>query len=517
MAAKSAATPEQQYVRKGLKDKRSKQPESQDSALAGRMAAAAIKQIPKDYDPWRDNDINEDDLAEDIVQHCGRYFRYCAEVGWMGWSAEDGCWKGEEHAESMVQWIVRHFGRLMSESADDSFPEGLRFARHVRSSGGINALMSILKRDKRVCFTFEQFDKDPAVLNCKGDLYNLRTGEVRPVEPEDYITKSVSCKPAEAKDKKKLDMPKRFADFMEKITSKDGEKRADLAMWIMHYFGYALTGETGASFFINMHGSGQNGKSVLLKTMMAIFGDYAMPISHDIVIENRFASQFDLANLSGIRLGVLADAAEGQLNMKILKQLTTGEPTSAKRKFKNDFTLYPVCKLAVGTNHRLTLKNTGMDAKRRIRMIPFDWTVPEEEMIPDIEKLLLEEAPQILTLLIFLAGEYYRRGGGAKAFPACEVVDEASKEYLESQDLVGRWVENNTEALPGNEETVDDLYKNFTAWCAGENIRKVMGKNKFGDHLSVHIKDKKRTNKQVIYLNIKLTGSSPPLPDKGGG
>jgi len=518
MPAKSAPkTPEQQYVLKGQKNKRSTLPEKEDSALAGRMAVAAIKQIPKEYDPWADNDLSEDDLAEDIVQHCGRYIRYCAEVGWMGWSAEDGCWKGEEHAESMVQWIVRHFGRLLAEDASDAMPEEQRFARHIRSSGGINALMSILRRDKRIAFTRDQFDNDPSLLNCKGDLYNLRTGEVRPVVPEDYITKSVSCKPADIKGKDKPKIPAQFFEFMKKITSKDGEERPDLAKWIMFYFGYSLTGETGASFFVNFHGGGQNGKSVLLKTMMSIFGDYASPISQDIVIENRFASQFDLANLPGIRLGVLADAAEGQLNMKMLKEITTSEPISAKVKFKKDFILRSVCKLAVGTNHRLTLKNAGMDAKRRVRMVPFDWTVPEEEIVPDLEKKLMEEAPEILLMLIKYAGEYYRRGSGAKAFPACEIVDEASKEYLESQDLVGRWVENNTEEAKGNEETVDNLYKNFCAWCAGENIRKVMGKNKFGDHLSVHVKDKKRTNKQVIYLNIKLTGEQPPLPDKGSG
>ncbi|MDR0486996.1 MAG: DUF5906 domain-containing protein [Treponema sp.] len=526
MAKKTAAaskptaprTPEQQYVTKGLWKKRSQQPEGyQESVLAGRMAAHAIAQIPKDYDPWLDNDISEDDLAEDIVLQCGRYIRYCAEMGWMGYSAEDGCWKGEEYAESTVQWIVRHFGRLLAENASDERTEELRYARHVRSSSGINAIMSIMKRDKRVTITRDQFDADPSVLNCKGDLYNLRTGEVRPTEPEDYVTKSMFCKPAPAKDKEVPELPKKFEDFMHKITSKDGELRLDLALWILFYFGYSLTGETGASFFVNFHGGGNNGKSVLLKLMMKIFGDYASPIAQDIVIENRFQSPFDLAGLPGIRLGILADAGEGQLNMKQLKELTTGEPMSAKQKFKKDFTLRSVCKLAVGTNHRLTLKNTGMDVQRRVRMVPFDWTITEDEIIPDFEKQLIEEAPGILSQLIYFAGEYYRRGGGPRAFPPCPVVDEASREYLESEDLVGRWVKDNTEAIPGEATEVNDLYKDFLAWCDTEGVRKKMSKNKFGEHLSAHIKEKKRNNKGIVYLNIRLKGETSKLPDKGGG
>ena len=516
MTKKTVPAPDQQeasqYINKGMK-KRSKHPKDyKEATLSGRMAAYAIEQIPKKYDPWENNDLSEDDVADDIVLQCGRYIRY-TENGWMGWSAEDGSWKGEEYAESMVQWIVRYFGRILAENAAEERTDELRFARGIRNSSGINAVMTILKRDKRIAMPREQFDLDPEVLNCKGDLYNLRTGEVRPVEPEDYITKSVCCKP----DKTTNEVPKQFMAFMDKITSKDGQMRNDLSMWLCSYFGYSLTGETGASFFVNFYGGGQNGKSVLLKLMMAIFGDYAIPVHQDIVIENRFASPFILSKLPGIRLGVLADAGEGQLNMKMLKQLTTGDPITAPVKFKDDLELRSVCKLAVGTNYRLTLKNTGMDAKRRVRLVPFDYTVPDEEIVPDLEKKLMEEAPQILRFLIFLAGEYYRKGRGARAFPKCEIIDEASKEYLESQDLVGRWVKDNTESYPGNEEEVSDMYKNFQAWCAGEGIKKVMGKNKFGEHLSSHVKEKKHTNKGTVYLHIKLTGSSPPLPDAGSG
>jgi len=223
--------------------------------------------------------------------------------------------------------------------------------------------------------------------------------------------------------------------------------------------------------------------------------------------------------LPGIRLGVLADAPEGQLNMKMLKELTTGEPVAAKVKFKKDFTLESVCKLAVGTNHRLRLKNTGMDAQRRVRMVPFDWTVPDSEVVPTsvLKQQLLEEAPQILALLIYYAGEYYRKGGGARAFPPCAIVDEASREYLESQDLVGRWLEDNTEAAPGEAANFGDLFRDFVAWCKEQNIQKIMEKNTFGNHLTVHIKEKKHTNKGTAYIGIKLIGASPPLPGSGSG
>jgi len=524
MAKKTAAAPnkkeltsEQQYTRTGRGKKRPGQPEGSGPSAPESMEEYIIKQISDKYDPWTNPDLTEDNLAEDIVEQCGRYIRH-TENGWMIWSAVDGCWKSKEFAEPVVQWIVRHFGRLKLDSATEEYMDGLRHATHLLNSNGINAVMTILKRDKRIAMSREDFDIDTDVVNIKGELYNLRrSGEVRPVEPEDYITKSRQYKPAKKIDDKMPPLPPQFLNFLKKITSKDGVERPDLMLWILFYFAYSMTGETGASFFVNFHGGGQNGKSVLLKLMMALAGDYAKAIHPDIVIENRFASPFILSGLQGVRLGVLSDAGEGQLNMKDLKPLTTGDTISAPVKFQSDLELQSVMKIAVGSNHRLTLKNAGMDAKRRVRMVPFDYTVPDDEIVPDLEKKLLEEAPEIERFLIYLAGKYYENGGGVKAFPPCAVIDEASKEYLESQDLVGRWIKDNTEPLKGAEEGVDELFKNFLAWCDGENIRKKMGKNKFGEHLSFHLKEKKHTNKGTVYLNIKLTGSTPPLPDKGGG
>jgi putative DNA primase/helicase len=346
-----------------------------------------------------------------------------------------------------------------------------------------------------------------------GDLYDLREGTMRPAAPEDLLSKTVFCKAAAREQDKQTGMPaipKKFDEFMKKITSKDGVERLDLALFILYFFGYSLTGDTGAGFFVNFHGAGQNGKSVLLKLMLALFGDYAAPVPKDVIIENRFASQFDLVNLAGVRLGMLSDAPEGRLNMDELKPLITGDTVSAKRKFLKDFRFRPLCKLAVGSNPRLTLKDTGLAIKRRIRMVPFDYTVSDGEEIVNLELDLLKEAPEILALLIHFARQYYKDGGGPRAFPACAVVDEMSREYIESEDLVGRYLKDCTETVPGNDERAVDLYKDFQKWEEAEGIRKKMSQNKFGDRLVGlgHQKDRKKTG--YVYHNIKIK-------DDGGG
>jgi len=151
-------------------------------------------------------------------------------------------------------------------------------------------------------------------------------------------------------------------------------------------------------------------------------------------------------------------------------------------------------------------------------MAPFDYTVPDENIIPNFHRLLLkEEGPEILALLIFFAGEYYRNGEGPKAFPPCKAVDETSAEYLDSEDLVLRWKTERTEAAEGNAERAEDLYRDFRRWAEDENVRKVMSKNKFGEHLGAHVPDKKRIDHKWHYSGVKLKPKPAFLPGEGGG
>ena len=260
----------------------------------------------------------------------------------------------------------------------------------------------------------------------------------------------------------------------------------------------------GAGFFVNFHGQGRNGKSALLSLMLELFGDYGAAIPEDLVLENPRASGFDLSEIPGIRLGVVADAPDGRLNMKDMKPIITGDPMTAKRKYRDNLQFRPVCKIAVGTNNRLKLRDTGLGVQRRIRLIPFDYTIPEEKVDVFLKDKLLEEGPLILAMLIGMAHEYYKNGGGPRAFPACEVVDAASREYMASEDQVGQFLEEKTEAAEGAQVSAADLFRAYTAWCAEQGIRKPMGKNSFGDRLTARNMERKSDGKVRWYLGIRL-------------
>ena len=515
-------TDDQFYQNTGLKTKRSRK---REETAAGSLAAYILDRIPENYDVWEDCDINQVHLADEIVKNCGRYIRFCPQIGWMVYKAGEGRWT-EIYAESAVERIIIHFGNLLFEGSKESRTEEKTFARAILSSAGIHSIKNILKKNTVIAVEQDRFDADTGRVNCAGEMYDLRTGETRPCEPEDMFNMKVFCKPSGLKkaaaneDGRVWEMPKvpkKFGDFMMEVTSKEGVERPDLATYIISWFGYCLTGDTGASFFVNFHGMGNNGKSQLLTLMLDLFGDYAIALPKDVVIENFNQGQFDLAGLPGKRLGVLIDAPEGRLNMDQLKSIISGDPVNAKRKYLKDFTFNPVIKIAVGSNPKLTLKDTGMAVRRRVRMVPFDYLVLPEEEITGFSKILLnEEGPEILALLIYFANKYYRKGMGKKALPYCKIVDEASAEYLESEDLVGRWKTERTEVLTDGEESSADLYEDFKIWCAAEGIRKVMSRNKFGEHLGAKLK-RDKIGDVYYYLDVKLKYKPDKAAADGGG
>jgi putative DNA primase/helicase len=181
---------------------------------------------------------------------------------------------------------------------------------------------------------------------------------------------------------------------------------------------------------------------------------------------------------------------------------------SARRKYRENLQFKPVCKIAVGTNNRLKLRETGLGVRRRIRMIPFDYTIPEDQVDVFLKDRLLEEGPGILALLIGMAQEYYKKGGGPRAFPACEVVDATSREYMASEDQVAQFLEEKTEAAEGAQVTANDLYKKYLERCDEKGIRKKLSANSFGDKMTARKIERKHTEKAWLYLGLRLR-----LPD----
>ena len=119
-----------------------------------------------------------------------------------------------------------------------------------------------------------------------------------------------------------------FLAFLTRVTGGDEE----LQQFLQRLFGYALTGITREHALAFFHGTGGNGKSVLLNTIAGIFGDYATTAPIDLFLASRGEQHpTGLAGLRGARLVTAIETEEGRpwAESKI-KTLTGGDKLSAR-------------------------------------------------------------------------------------------------------------------------------------------------------------------------------------------
>src|SRR5262249_52677928 len=166
--------------------------------------------------------------------------------------------------------------------------------KSTTSKKTIAAIENLARYDERLIASFELFDADPWLLNTPGGIVDLRTGEIRPARPEDYMTQMTAVAPSVPGGECQT-----WLKFLDKIT----EGNVELILFIQRMLGYSLTGLTQEHALFFLYGSGGNGKGVLINTVAGIMGNYHTTASMTTFVESKQDQHpTDLAGLRGARL-----------------------------------------------------------------------------------------------------------------------------------------------------------------------------------------------------------------------
>lgn len=230
--------------------------------------------------------------------------------------------------------------------------------------------------------------------------------------------------------------------------------------FLRRWCGYCLTGETREHALIFLYGPGGNGKSVFLNTISRIMGDYATTSAMETFTSSRFDKHpTDLALLRGARLVSASETEEGRAWAESrIKQMTGGDPISARYIRQDFFTYLPQFKLTIVGNHAPALANVDDAARRRFKIVPF--VVKPEVPDRDLETKLKAEWPAILQWMIEGCLSWQENG-----LEPPESVKAATAEYFGSQDLTALWLEECTTLEVDNEmmfETSANLFKSWS-------------------------------------------------------
>lgn len=410
-----------------------------------RGAMSAAKTTPPDdaaADPAPD--LSHDSLAYWLSrEHFRGDARYVAAWGlWMLWDAVQ--WRADDRLRHLT--LIRDYLRRTALTAPDP-----KTSRELRSDRVRSAVERTARSNPEIATSANVWDSDKWLLGTPGGTVDLRTGELRTPSREDFITRTTSVAPAEAD-------PTRWRAFLERAFRSTPE----IVPFLQRAAGYALTGETSEHKLLFAFGTGRNGKGVLMNTLTGLMGDYATVAPSATFLESGMDHHpTDLASLAGARLVTASELPPGKAwNEARIKSLTGGDPITARRMRQDFFTFDPQFTLMISGNHMPSFRGIDEAIRSRVLLIPFSEVIPPEERDPALQEKLRREWPAVLQWAIEGALAWQEHG---LAPPEC--VQAASDEYLESEDLLGEFVDERLVGAPDGFVRVRELYAAFREWC----------------------------------------------------
>lgn len=420
-----------------------------------------------------DLELTEDSIAEAFVDRYRDQLRYDHDRGcWYSWDGTS--WREDETRAAFDK--VRGFCRAVRGES-----------RAMSSRRAIEGVEVMASRDTRVAVTTSDWNCDPWLLGTPGGYVNLKTGELFKPDPNLNVSQLTSVGPAEC------GAPAtHFATFLGEVTQGDpGLKR-----FLQQYIGYCLTGDTREQVLLFVYGPGGNGKSVLQNVVTEIMGDYAKTAAMETFSASRQPRHLtEIAMLRGARLVSLSETEKGQRwSQARLNQMTGGDNITANFMYHDMFTFRPVFKTFVVGNHMPHLASVNQAERRRFLIVPF----LHKPANPDkrLAEKLRGEYPGILRWVIEGCLDWQENG---LILP--DVVKEATKDYFDTEDFFGCWVDECCERGPGLKAKATPLWESFRKF-AEANGEDAGSMKSFSNCLANEGIKKMKSGGSSVYLGI---------------
>jgi putative DNA primase/helicase len=392
-----------------------------------------------------------------LAEH-GKDIRYNAPwkkwVVWNGkhWELDDG-YLIHDRGLQMIRGI---YAELL-KTAD--YRDRLDIEKHAMQSESARrrkAFVEVASWIPELNVKTDELDNDPWLFNVENGTIDLRTGEIREQRPEDLITKTAQVSYDQA-----ADCPV-WKQFVREIMNYN----TDLIRFIQRAAGWAITGDTSEQTMFILFGSGANGKSTFLNTIMNLLGDYAIATPTETFMR-KSGEQItnDIARLRGTRFVTTTEAEQGKrLSEPLIKQITGNDRMTARFLYGEFFNFVPTFKIFMATNHKPVIKGTDHGIWRRIKLIPFTTTIAEEKQDKHLEQRLMKEGPGILNWLLEGAQQWYAEGLQTPA-----IIIDATDEYRSEMDVIGNFIKERCIQGPGCSIRARELFRVYQDWCEENN------------------------------------------------
>ena len=462
------------------------------------IAAAEKAKILK-LQSFQDTDAGNAEAFE--LLHGDRY-RYDHIKGkWLVWNGR--YWTEDRDGEADRAALETARERL---SAAALLPNGkdkdrrVNWALKSESVSGRRFTLISAQTIKSLATVTQDYDQDPFLLTVGNGTLGLRTGKLREARREDLITRAtdVSYDP--------LATAPRWEQFLNEVFGGD----SDIIQYVQRAVGYSLTGDTQEQCFFLLCGSGANGKTTFLETIVNLLGTHASTAAFSafLVQHNQGSPRNDLAALCGARFVKAAEAEhKARLDEAIMKQLTGEDTISVRFLFREVFEYRPQFKIWLATNHKPAIWETSDAIWRRIKLIEFNHQFAGLRADVALRKKLQMELPGILAWAV----------RGCLAWQKCGLrepqrISRATLGYRQESDQVGRFFKDRCDLQPDHQTPAKQLYDDYVLWC-GRQRETPVANNLFAAKLAergISGIERKRAAGGVVYRGLGLLPVTVP-------
>lgn len=147
-----------------------------------------------------------------------------------------------------------------------------------------------------------------------------------------------------------------------------------------------------------------------------------------------------------------------------VKNLTGGDRLSGRRMREDPWEFQPSHTLVMFSNHRPTIQGRDEGIWRRLRLVPWEVTIPEDERDDKLADKLEAEAPGILRWVVEGARQFVAQG-----LTPPDAVRLATERYRADEDIVGKFVADVLRIGDGWAYS-SDIKAELDDWCAERGI-----------------------------------------------
>lgn len=421
--------------------------------------------------------------AERIVAEYGHVIRFVNGAGWFTWDGKR--WK-EDKSRKVERITSKTLRKLLKSEDEREVKWGKQCEKRAIRMNSIKDMIPLVPAQR------EDFDTHPYLMNVENGVIDLKTGELLLHDRDLMLTKLTNIEY-----KKGADCPN-WKAFLESIFKDEkGETDFELIDFIQKSIGYSLTSDISEQVMFFLYGGGRNGKSTFINTVKSLLGDYAKQTNSETFIKkkNDNGASNDIARLAGARFVSAVESEEGQqLSEGLVKQITGGEPITARFLRQEFFEFQPEFKVFFTTNHKPIIKGIDEGIWRRVRMIPFTVTIPKESIDRKLPEKLSMEISGILNWAIEGCLKWQKEGLGEP-----KSIKEATNNYKEEMDIIEPFIVDMCFLNPLAKIEAKELYAAYSRWCDNEGEIALKNRTFYRllENKSIH---KKRGAKGKTYL-----------------